>query len=676
MAKNKTHTGAIILGVFVALLLLGGGGFLIYKFAVPSQSILDIPQYCYSSEPFNTVGSYTCPADSAGCSVTVKLKCNTQTGENPVVLARVKDFNYGSNGHWIVYMDDYGQLKSYTEQSTVSGSPLVRQSDVLDLPYNWKGYFSTKAFGGTYETVLIIPNPKYFTADSIPSDTNQWRNYVYYRAGGVGNTNPLPLYDCQNQEICSGTTEAFSCQQSSTGDLILTIKDSKPQAWEKTNSGTLPAGKRINWVGEITGDASYRQESECRENKVNPSDPNSYYECILVDGCGEYKTSLSYCDDGEVYLEAEQRCSAPYTATLTTTQQSYAQTDAIKGALQLKDTAQISGIDVYFQLYDVAGNQIIEKKVTTASNGKAEFSIGAQAVGTYEIKAKIMHPLKTSYSNTVRVSVVQPMGMVLYPKNIRQNTGQVEITAIIIDEAGDPKTDITDFDFSGTGCGTKDYSAQTTWAFKTTSARGAEYTIISNVDQACSQFIFKVVSIDATGYRSNPVTQTVTVEKSTVVIEPVNENDLHNKDEGVYTFKFLVLNEQRQPITPQSLHVVVQEKGGCVSGEFCTAEGSQFFGKNIPEVSVTSTGTGQYQFSHDFEDGLNYIYISASADGLSDTTYDTSLHFWQVDDEIGGGGDDDDGGDDGGLPIGLIVTSGIVLVGLVIFFVIVFRRKK
>lgn len=694
MAKNKSIIPVIVVIGLVLLLLGAGIGSYFYftgssKFvpqtAVEGQTTETIPQYCYPKEAFTTVGSKKCDPNSAGCEVTVTLKCLTQSENVQTVIQRVSSYNYHESGSWIVLRNEYGQLESWYRASVISGNPPAGESP-QDLVNTWKYYKAKKAYGGNMEDVLVVPNDDKYTVP--PASPSQWTNHLIFRKGGSGNTNPTPIANCQNTEVCTGTNPYF-CEQCSTGDLKLCISYSSKDSWTKTNSGTLPAGKTINWVGDITGNTAYQRESQCRYDMPHPSDTTKYYSCGLdEEGCGVLAPSSSDCPTGTVFIEQYHACKPPFDVVVTTTKQAYAQAEPIEGKVELKNTPNVDQIPIDVYLYDLAGTQKSFKSGKTDSSGKFSFTLGAQAVGQYDIKVTVKHPLKTFTTPATRVSIAQGMNLVLYPENNVQNTGDVKIYAIVTDIAGTAKTDITNFDFTGSSCGTKDAKSWITWAYKSVTSRGAEYTITANVPEPC-QFTFKVVAIDSQNYNSQPPQlQGVRVEKSTVTIEPMNENQLMNLNEGSYTYKFMVLNEKRQPITPQLITIRLQEKGGCFSGEACTAQGSRFFGTNIPAIVAQGTSnTGEYSFTTRFYDGLNYLFITASADGLSDNTYDTSLYFWDVpDDDTCPTGQQKcsdgtcsatcEGGNGGGFPTSLVVTGVLVVIVVGFFLLIIFRRKK
>lgn len=676
MAKSKTWK--VLLICFLVLLVLGTSlGVLFWAYpSAMTQSV--IPSNCYSSENFQTDGSFTCPSTASSCSITVSLDCKTRTDQVAKVIARVKDPNYGTSSHWIVLRNEYDQLESWYEQSVVSGIPPSPTSGIIDLPYDWKATKASKTLGGTPEEVLIVPNSKEYTSSTIPPNEQSWTKYSYYRRGGSGNTNPEPVSNCQNQEICSGTIDAFSCSQTSTGDLKLTISGSQSTAWSKTNSGTLASGKSIYWVGKIIGTKSYQMQSECTQNMPVSNDPSSYYECKInpTTGCGFKNPVPIACPSGQVFDENTVQCKPPYSYEFKLDKTSYAIGESATGTFRIYDSTQYSGVPFKICIEKISSGEKTCIDLQTKSDGRGTFTLAKQtATGTYKIYAHIDHPSGVDADTTpISVFYVEPFSFNLYATDLNQGSGDVEIYAVVTDAQGQAKRDVS-FLFTGTTCGTKEISNKCNWALDSIKTEGAYYKLICSVSESCL-VTFIVKATDSTGYTTpHSATQTIQVETQAITIQHSNSEDFQMPDEGSHTFEFNIMDSNLNPISsPDVLTVQVQDRGGCLTGTFCNYVSSPNYNQQIPSINPTEiapTGNGRYKFTHTFGYGANHVIIHVEESGLESNTYDEQFYFWQTDTPAV-----EDPTSPTTFPVAYIVFGAIIVIGLIIFFVIILGRKK
>lgn len=678
MSKNKT---GIIFGIIFLIILFIGGGLTLYFLIGGEKPQSAIPSTCTISESWEGTSEFLCPSDASACHGKVWLECDYQTDTFAKVTARVKDHEYDEDGHWIVLRNEYDQLESWYEVSQVTATPPIATSNAFDLPYEWKGYLSTKTGGGTIFPILVVPNPRYFEANNIPSDLRRWNRYIYYKKGGAGNTNPEPIYNCQNREICSGTVDAYSCSQTSMGDVQVTISQSASSPWETHETFTLNPNKRIIWAGNIEATISKAQENPCTKNKENPNDPSSYFECKK-----DPSTRCYYLDDqptpcpiGEVFYERDQMCRPPYNYEFNVDGTSFAVNSRVTGDFRIYETNDYQNIALNICIGKLGQSPtcITER---TGLDGRGTYSLPPQAyTGVYEIYAEVKHPLGETQTKKYTIQYVEPFSFSMYSLDQNQNTGDVIVYAIVSDSLGEAKRDV-EFHFDSTTCGRDNIANKCDYGLDKITDDGAQYKLWCTVTESCL-VTFVVTAEDSTGYETGQDTIQINSETQAIIIQHANKEDFQMPDEGKHTFNFNIMDSNLVPISdPSKLIIQVRDRGGCLTGTFCNFIASPNYNKNIPAINPVPINKeqGRWKFDHTFIFGSNHIIIAVESYGLESNKYEEQFVFWECIDCVGTDPDpsDPDPTPKPSFDIGLIIAGSIVVLGLLTFFGIIFMRGK
>lgn len=642
---NKVVTGAII--SFLFLLSISAIFGIIYFIPSSSQSGI-IPSSCVVESQDFSFNNFNCPDDASLCEATVTLDCSTKVSEDKVVFrgstqqALPQQIAVDTNGD--------GALESYTRSSGFSsgcGSPIVFLPDPYQQNYVCK-----------FNNEIRI----------WKADEN--RAYSYASGGSISTQNsPISGESCSGAGgfiKCAGNTQAYVCSEplrNELGQVIKEITYTGSQAGSTTESVILGAGEGIRWLNRIDYEVSEIQQSQCTKD-IRGDDPDEYFQCTINNnGCGVLSNQISFCEDGLVFKESTGECGTAYNLELSSNKRVYATGERITGKIDLSDSDKVSFIQTRISLVDVLGNEKDFTTVSTNSRGEASFSLDGQTLtGDYLIIAEPEHP-DGNVPVEITVTISQPINLRLapFPDRIQYNSEPITVKAFVTDSDGNAE-DASSWDFSGTKCGSRDLSRDVEIQRLGRTSQGTEYLLRAETSNTC-QFTFKAIAVDDSGFRSQADAVNIEVRSAEVLIKP-DLSSVQDKDAGRRTVSFTTLDPNLQLLDTIN-NVKITDSDGCVSGEFCITDN-----KVLPEVIVTGDD-GSYSFTYTFKDGLSTIQITSSSSEIQSTTQEFIVNLFPT-----GSQDPIGGGTDNGIPLGLIFTSGILLVGVVIFIVILTRGRR
>lgn len=450
----------------------------------------------------------------------------------------------------------------------------------------------------------------------------------------------------------SGTTISSEILKTdSRGELSFSFSKQSNAGRYKINVRTLSHPE-----GDLTGSA-YVQVGECTKS-LPGSSSKTYYKCTIKNGVGSLDDFESICISG-FFIESTGTCGTPYSLNIIPSEDLFAVNSELKGRIKLTDTSNRQYVEIEVKLY----NQINVLKdtvyITTDSFGEAKFSLAGQPTsGDYTVKARTLNHPEGNLEKSLSLNVAQPIFINLgFPvgKDRKQFvTLPIEITVEVTGASGELEN-VANWDFTGTKCGGISY------AHKVQPQRISEgyYLLKTEIDNEC-QFVYQVVAIDNSGFKSEPQLINIEVESAEIIIQP-DLVGMNFKDEGTYTIEFKTFDARLQPLATDST-VIIRDSDGCVSGEYCYITSSF-----IPPVEVTG-GYGTYSFTHLFKDGLSTISITSDATGILEKTQDFTVTLYRS--SIPG----DDPDDPNEFPTTIVITIAVVVLVLAGFGFIMFKK--
>ncbi len=655
--RGQIGTGAIIAIVSVIVLLFAGiGTYLIVSNVGTTQSGI-IPASCLVEDTNFDFGDFLCPSGAALCDITVTLECENQVSEPKVSFrtsAPVDGLKDSYKSQWIVVdKDGDGDLESFEYTGSQGGGTAVCSESRVGFVGRTPDGFCLRSSGDRI---------------ALYYDSNSFLNF---EAGGSGDLTPTPLepYASRGQEQYAGNEQAYQCSQEVTGDKSLTVSYAGVSAGQTTKTFTIDGGERILWDGRIDHTISTTLQSQCQQS-TQGSTPNSFFECSVDNnGCGVLATSETFCDGDLIFNENQQECTVPYTLDLNLNKQVYAVSEKIEGTIELKNTDDRAFIEITVSLLDVLDNEKSFTIVSTNSRGKAIFTLPSQnLVGDYKVVAEANHPDGT-IPITQGISVAQPITVrvAAFPDQIQFNSEPIQAKVFVTDDQGNAE-DAKSWDLEGTKCGSSDVSRDVQIQRLGRTSQGTEYLFSTSVSNECT-FVYKVVAIDDSGFRSQASSTSITVKASEILIK-ADLTGVQDKDAGRRTVSFRTLGSDLQPVSTSNL-VVITDSDGCDSGQFCLADNEV-----LPAVQVSGSD-GDYAFTYNYKDGLTTIQITSSASGIQSTQQDFIVNLFpsSTQDPIGGDTGGTSTGVIFGLSIGFIITLLLVLLAFGAFVYFVFIRK-
>ena len=274
MENKKANTLGIFLIVGFIIVFLAGVGIGIFIF-------INRPQVAI----FTTSNSYVCP-ENYGCSAQAVFECVTTTGEQPIVIARTDDFDYSSG--WIAYDNGFGGLNSYAYSTSLSDENIQGERTLIILPLGAEGFFAFDERGCQDQNCLyVIREPGKF---------------YRYNPGGTGDINPEPQSDCQNKELCSGTTQRYNCvgkDVTLNGEIVQTLSwnsnEPTPEGGFKGQEIFLAGGDVLEYNGVIEVLTEEKQEV-----RLTTCITSNGKEIDVGDSICTSDTSLEICVAGEL----------------------------------------------------------------------------------------------------------------------------------------------------------------------------------------------------------------------------------------------------------------------------------------------------------------------------------------------------------------------------------------
>lgn len=641
---------SIVIGSFVFIFILAlVGGIIWFTVTIPDSSQTVIPPTCSVDTTGSVLNTYRCGQGNSAidsCSASVTLTCNVPS-TSPEVILRWSENVFRPN-QIAVDKDNDGDLDRliYTDDQVSNSIPLyIRFPNPISSSYVARS-------GSTI--AVCAPNPsgsigcrRYIDGGSIPTDAV-----------------PTEPYASSGRELIDGTTNIYQCTQQITGSVTRTVSYSGNTPGTRSETVSLTNGQTINWNGAYGNRINYTEsdvmQSQCTRNEADNNDPSIYYLCVVNNnGCGVLDTTRpQYCADNEIYNEENQDCQPPYNLNINLAEDLFAINEDIVGSVQIADTPQRAFIDVRIELLDSLNRQTDVGTITTNTQGRANFNFDGQSLtGEYTIRATTLNHPAGSITTQRGIRVEAPIFLRLAPEpDVIQYTSSPIQARAFVTNANDQPENVQSWDFAGTRCGNVDVSRDVA----VQRVRTGEYVLSVDVESECN-FIYQVIAVDQSGFRSEADALSITVREASIVITP-DLSSVQDQDEGRHTITFLTLDQNNQPVQTSN-QVTIIDSDGCRSGEYCLIDGA-----NIPSVTVSGTN-GNYQFSHNFKDGLNTIQITSTHSTFGSTTQQFVVNLFPS-----GQTDPGDGGE--GSNIGLIITIIVVVLGVGLFFYLVFRRRK
>lgn len=634
MGKNMALMAGVTL---LIIIVLGGLGVLLYTLVLPQAVVQN---------------EYICP-QGFNCQATPIYRCEQASGTSEVVVARTDDLDYSEG--WIAYQNEFGGLNSWVNPLAVTRSTI--SGNEFDLPFLARAFFHSGSSGCLSETCL------YVIREGEPD------KYYRYKEGGGADINPVPQYDCQSQEICSGQVPQYNCQEKEVNlndDVVYTFP-----AWESsqpTPEGGLigetlfiSGGDRVNYFGEIEYEQSTAPITSCivqtqdgdvelQQGGKVCEDANTLVTCV-----DPPSTSTEYRDPAETTA----RCVGSdwvdaYTVDLDIDETVISLDDSFMIDFDLNDDIYpVAGRTVMATLYEGSHQEDTTSRITDAQ-GRVELELFPENTGYKTIEIFMTHPDIDYEPEPIDVQVTGALSVTTF-RTISPQYDNNDVEIIVeVTKDGQAKDivdwmvedlyngDIVSYDavYGGAGSG----------------ERGT-YHFLYDL-QGDGNLQFKVRVQDNTGFWSewSPMSgyEVVEVRKAELLLTNLN-------------FPFSECSGRTHATT----FTLVDSTGNTVDGATFDVTITQAV-PTKPDLnpSVSGLGNGRYSFTALYEDGGNYyIDIFATKGGLAGSSQDNPVSI------IVCGGS---GGDDGGIDWTLYGVAGGALLAVIsfVYFVFFFRRKK
>ncbi|MCK9370191.1 carbohydrate-binding module family 14 protein [Candidatus Dojkabacteria bacterium] len=626
----------ILISLFSVIAISGGITYIVMN----GNTEAIVAPTCSIQSSTSTATSYTCPTGSASCAVKVTLSCNTQTA-TPKVKLRWSDNSFRP-AEIALDKDGDGDLDRLvlSETQVANNIPLyIRFPEPISSSYVAKD--STK--------IAVC-------AVTSGGSTNC---RVYVDGGSISTSlAPTEPYTSTGRELRDGTITLYQCTQQVTGAKTLSVSYAGNAAGTKVEQFTLSAGQSINWNGKIESTVVTQKSSECTKNEQG-NDPSTYYICnVDSNGCGVLSKTVSTCQAGYIYDEAQQKCNPPYTSLISLDKSLFLLSEDVTGSVTVAASSQVSYIPLRISVLDALDREITFTYLSTDTTGKRAFNLGKiAAVGDYKIKVEIDHPAgkQIIYKS---FAVTNPIFIRLAPDPdvIQYTSDTIKAKAFITGTDNQPKS-ASNWDFTGSKCGALDVSKQIT----VDPVQLGVYELSTAITSPCT-LILKAVAVDSANLRSNPDLLSIEVRQSSVIIK-ADLSAMQDQDEGRYTVTFQTLDTNLQPIETDNL-VIVKDANACESGKYCVSTNTV-----LPSITPNRIGNGLYSFSYDFKAGLNVITIQsvAKSSTVLKNTQEFPVNLFRTGQSTPNS--------ETGVPLELII-GGIVLVGGVGIFIYIISRKR
>jgi hypothetical protein len=442
---NK-KTGVLIISIVMILILSMIIGGIFYFFNAPIESAV-------------ASGEFTCPAGNT-CTVTPILDCTNPSGSEPVVLARTDDTDY-SNG-WLVYRYN-GELISYT----TNGGNLYGHT------FQW---FTSKQN-------ITLPSQPYNRNAFIENDgsiiyivekiaTYNYPAYYMYTRNYGGNTNSHPLSSCVVLEICSGTTNKYSCSKeikidgNSKGFLTWEKEIPTPDTGIFGTEYSLTGGQKISFNGRISYTISTVQLTTCISSNgtVLNIGQKICRDNYALENCDNVnnKPTLTTTEIIPPQICRNGGIVDAYHVETTLSKLVLSKSDTLSIDFALKDTPTNKNIDITATI--LKNNQFVTSKIQKTGNtylnaGKTSFTFSDLPIGYYTLRISFSHP-DGDYQKEYNIQVTEDLAVVLTTADqIQFDSKDIEVNLNSF-KSGQAK-DLSNFDLEASFNGNKVYTYTT-----------------------------------------------------------------------------------------------------------------------------------------------------------------------------------------------------------------------
>lgn len=639
MVRKNSGTGKQVLITFsviavaVFLILLATG--VINLKSNKLLSIGDVPSGCNIYGSGTTNNEFTCPST---CDVNGWNTCQEQTGDIATVVFRtnassLSDYGLKKGAVWIavnglvsgnswVSTKELHLYCSVTNTNYGTGSfryGKVEPPTGKAWPFNPTIYVKPSSYGsipgfyveyGTANTQtsgLQTTYRQYYLCDS-----GSYPESVVQQATKVVSLDP---YKSKNQEVYSGSTNAFLCNvpwgiKSSSGATL----DAGTATYSGAGSGDYQTGvKRLN-SGEkflFNGKINYAiidASKACAIDICN--DGNSgIIKCVSSGGCQVKDDKVTMCDQGTFCVQSATgaSCLSPFSSDVDYSE-GVSLSDSITFKYSLSSDTQKSAI-VTFKLLDTRDKtkilQIFGPSTISLPDTKTLIFNNPGLIGTYQIIVEKVYNGITLDPEIYEVRVGNPLELVVkIPYSPLTSTNLLTNSPIYVDviasENGVPTTDLISVDMKAT--------------LKTSNGQTTALTIPDPVKIDNSfRYIFTInqpglfevtTTANKFGIQSNEIVRDAEIREQKIDIQYTNIGLVKNSKPGLITVKF----ETKDPFgnyLPVNYNVKIIPSGAS------TGSG---------DIDVTSSVTGSdgvYQFAYNFVRGTYIIQIDATATGYT-----------------------------------------------------------
>lgn len=600
--------------VFIIAILVTGGYFVLQAIGGednPFLSVANIGDQCNVAGSGTTDNKFTCPSE---CDVIGFSTCTTQTGDTAIVVARAKNALYGENGHWIALANDFNQLEGYNYENSVSSYTLYQGQEVITLPYGFKGFIS--------EVGVFRDNGLFVAKDpsaSLSSNNKWWR----YRLGSGANTNPNVLDNCQNTEICDGTTNAFICEtpwniKSGSGAIL----ESGTISYSGKESGTYQTPiKRIgqnevfNFAGSINW-AVIDTSDSCAIDTCN-TEKTGIIRCIEENSCSVKADEVEFCPTGEFCVDEFNGqvipaiCSAPFETEMSI-EGGFNTGEPIEFTYTISSD-RVNNALVTFKLFDTRNrDQVLAIAGPTSLTIPTTKTITFPAqslVGTYEILVEKQYEGNKVSDEVYDFRIGSPLTLTMkipYSELTGTNllSGSPFFVDVQVSENGVPTTELASV--LGTA------KLQTSTGIKTIDLPNPIvvndlYRFVFTIEEP-GLFSFEA-NADKFGVLSNTEKREAEIREGKINVEFIDLGLITNAKPGVLTVKFQT-KDPFDNFMEANLESVKIIPSGASTG----------VGDVLVTDQVNAVSKGIYQFDYNFESGAYIIEIRASAPGFPGVT--------------------------------------------------------
>ncbi len=367
--KKRTSSGKTwfwTLFIVVSVALMFGAAFYFDIFGGFQSTALPIDQQCYVVSSGTTTNSFLCQGTK--CDTKIYDTCSVPNSQDPIVIGRTSSsVNSQGRRYWYaIYSEVSKSLQSYCYATVVTGT--LTNPKLVDLPYGEKGIIA----GGPFNPCRLGGECLF-----VPS-ADRYVEYIPSNSCGA-DLSPLTKYNCQNQEVCSGSISKYTC----TKDIYLddvkyrTINYSEIIAGQYssdvirllTNQKISASGGSIDWA--VIDDSVACSASQCNPQKTG------YFACSTGTACPKKSSTLTPCASGEFCTQGGSgaKCEIPFAITSSFIDAEgqqvtgYGPGEPIK--VELVISTAVSSATLEVRLQDKSRNSLSDVQTKPISSGSA-----------------------------------------------------------------------------------------------------------------------------------------------------------------------------------------------------------------------------------------------------------------------------------------------------------------